>query len=350
VSEIPELRKQLKRYTDEVRKLRDEVEPSRWKQHERLQKARAAARSLAERVSELEHEERVMRPELEAYAGYNREVTAAEREADPELMQRLLAAVRESAPTRADDPRLADWYHTVELGNGLCSTAPFDLRSTVDLHGFPESLEGKTALDVGTCDGFWAFEMERRGADRVVAIDVERWADFDWFPWVRESKSERALNRRMDNGFWLAHAMRGSRVEHRFCSVYDLSPDSVGTFDVVFCGSLLMHLQNPLGALVNIRSVTREMAIVATLLSEEVEQAAPDKPWLSFGHRWPDLEKGAKRQLGSSCVYWHVNTRGLRELMEYAGFARTESLEPVQLTPTSSKCAVVVGYPDRSAE
>jgi hypothetical protein len=30
----------------------------------------------------------------------------------------------------------------------------YDLRSCVGQHGLPDSLEGKSALDVGTCDGF----------------------------------------------------------------------------------------------------------------------------------------------------------------------------------------------------
>jgi hypothetical protein len=130
--------------------------------------------------------------------------------------------------------------------------------------------------------------------------------------------------------------------------VYELAPETVGKFDVVFCGSLLLHLLSPLQALVNIRSVTREMAIIATLLSEEIEQVAPDKPWLSFGHRGPDLATEGYPQLGAQAVYWHVNSRALQELMEYAGFARTEPLEPVRLRPTSIKCAVVVGYPKSS--
>jgi tRNA (mo5U34)-methyltransferase len=237
----------------------------------------------------------------------------------------------------------------VELGHGLCSTGRFDLRDTVDLHGLPESLEGKTVLDVGTCDGFWAFELERRGAERVVAIDIERFGGFDLLPEVRALRTARFLERRMDHGFWLAHAMRGSRVEHQVCSVYDLSPDTVGTFDVVFCGSLLMHLFSPLHALLNIRSVTREKAVIATLLSEEFEAAAPDRPLLSFGQRGPDLAK-ARPQLGASAVYWHVNTRGLQEMMEYSGFGRTEPLPPVPLAPTDSLCAVVVGYTADSAQ
>jgi hypothetical protein len=137
--------------------------------------------------------------------------------------------------------------------------------------------------------------------------------------------------------------MRGSSVEHKICSVYDLSPD-IGMFDFVFCGSLLMHLQHPLKALVNIRSVTKENAVVATLHSAVLERDTPDQPALIFGHRWPDLQSKLS-MLGAECVYWHMNTRGLQELMEYAGFARTEPMGLAPLTPLEgTNCVVVAGY------
>ena len=101
---------------------------------------------------------------------------------------------------------------------------------------------------------------------------------------------------------------------------------------------------NPLEALVHIRSVTREIAVVATQLSEDAEALAPDKPLLTFGNRRPDLA-GSRPLLGASCVYWLLNTATLREMMEYAGFSRTEALEPVALPPMGGRCAVVVGYP-----
>jgi tRNA (mo5U34)-methyltransferase len=239
-----------------------------------------------------------------------------------------------------DDPRLEGWYHTVELGDGLCSKGTYDLRETVDMH-LPGSLEGKTALDVGTCNGFWAFEMEKRGAD-VTAIDVETWADFDLLPWVREAKGPE-VGTPTGARFRLAHAERGSNVKRHECSVYDLSPD-IGTFDFVFCGSLLLHLQNPLKALVNIQSVTREKAVIATLHEEALEQM-PDRPLLEFGHRWADLHDEPLPGLGASCVYWRMNTAGLRELMEYAGFARTEPMGVAPLPPTEVSCVIVAGYP-----
>jgi 2-polyprenyl-3-methyl-5-hydroxy-6-metoxy-1,4-benzoquinol methylase len=353
VSEKSGLMARLRRHVDEVRRLRIELDPSEWKQHERLQELRREVRVMSEQVSKFDEERRALRPEVHEYAEYWRAVGAGDREPDEDLVQRLRAAVRETAPTTADDPRLAGWYHTVDLGNGLCSNGGVDLRSTVDQHGLPETLRGKTALDVGTCNGFWAFELERRGADRVVAVDIEYFGDFDFVPRVRNSLTPRARKNRMDHRFWLAHALRGSRVEHRVCSVYDLSPDTAGMFDVVFCGSLLMHLHNPLGAVINICSVTAGMAVIATLLSEETEAAAPDRPWISFGQRGPDLDPEVNPrnpQLGASAVYWHLNTRALQEIMEYAGFARTEALQPVPLAPLGNSLAVVVGHPERSGQ
>jgi hypothetical protein len=50
------------------------------------------------------------------------------------------------------------------------------------LHHYPipEDLSGKRCLDVATMDGFWAFEMERRGAASVTALDLEDPDELDW--------------------------------------------------------------------------------------------------------------------------------------------------------------------------
>jgi tRNA (mo5U34)-methyltransferase len=238
-------------------------------------------------------------------------------------------------PTRADDPRLQNWYHTIELGDGLVSRGAYDHRTIVDRYGIPESLRGKTALDIGTFDGFWAFEMESRGADRVVAIDVATIGDFDWLPAVKAGLGA-AANRQ--SNFPMAKAMRRSRVERVTCSVYDLSPETVGVFDVVFCGDVLLHLHNPLGALIKIRAVTKEMAVIQTSLEAEIEKLHPDKPWLGFGMR--RMEK----VLGSECTYWFLTTQALSDMMAYAGFARTLPQEPFAIPPQGVAATSVVGY------
>ena len=58
------------------------------------------------------------------------------------------------------------WFHSIDLGNGVVT--PGVDRSARRLKGIhmPESLAGMTVLDIGTFDGFYAFEAKRRGAAR----------------------------------------------------------------------------------------------------------------------------------------------------------------------------------------
>ena len=65
------------------------------------------------------------------------------------------------------------WYHTIDLGNGQVTPGWFDMRPYVKHYGLPERMDGMRVLDCGTWDGFWAFELERRGAAEVVAIDLD---------------------------------------------------------------------------------------------------------------------------------------------------------------------------------
>jgi tRNA (mo5U34)-methyltransferase len=262
---------------------------------------------------------------------------------DAEGLVRYLATLATPAtglPTRPDDLRLRGWYHTIELGDGLVTQGHWDHRPVVDRYGVPESLAGRTALDVGTCDGFWAFELERRGAERVVAIDVERWGDFDWLPSVRTTLGWRA-QLRSDARFRIAHAMRRSRVERLVCNVYDLSSETVGSFDVVFCGDVLVHLRDPLRALLNIRAVTGEVAVVATMAEGEMEERFADRPWLAFGHREMEADQGLAP--GSSGIYFRFGSRALREALEYVGFARTEAMPTFRL-PNGPDVASVLAY------
>jgi tRNA (mo5U34)-methyltransferase len=234
---------------------------------------------------------------------------------------------------------LDNWYHTIDLGDGQVSNGYWDHRTIVDCYGIPESLAGKTALDVGTADGFWAFELERRGADRVVAIDVDTHADFDWLP-GRMPPS--APNHRMKANFEIAHERFGSKVEHRTCNVYDLSPETVGTFDVVFCGSLLLHLMNPLKALVNIRSVVKEVAIIESLAEPGLD-AIPDVPLLRFGH------SDSETVPGEGGIYWRFGRRALEEMLIYAGFARVEIMPPFRMPPNDMEAIAIHGYPEPPA-
>src|SRR3954454_13821602 len=80
----------------------------------------------------------------------------------------------------ADRVAATSWYHTIDLGSGVVTPGEYDLRPILGRVPLPRSLTGMRCLDVGTHDGFWAFEMERRGAERVLAIDLDDPARLDW--------------------------------------------------------------------------------------------------------------------------------------------------------------------------
>src|SRR5215216_401238 len=99
----------------------------------------------------------------------------------PDAALRTAQDATESPAVARLRARLGDlgWYHTQELAPGLVTPGMFDLRPYVNRYGIPEDLSGKRVLDVGTFEGFWAFELERRGAE-VVALDVASLDQLDW--------------------------------------------------------------------------------------------------------------------------------------------------------------------------
>lgn len=194
-----------------------------------------------------------------------------------------------------------DWYHTQELAPGLVTPGMFDLRPYVDRYGIPEDLTGKTALDVGTFEGFWAFELERRGAE-VTAIDVDRIQDLDWPPRLRP-----ASDGRRGEGFELAREALGSKVRRVGLSVYEATPERVGgPFDLVFCGTVLIHLRDPMLALERIASLCRGQFVLADEYSRRLS-------WLPFA---------AADFRGETpwSTWWRPSIRAWQSMVRAAGF------------------------------
>ena len=160
------------------------------------------------------------------------------------------------------------WYHTLDLGGGLVTPGIYDHRPYLPLYDLPADLRGRTALDVGAASGFFAFELERRGAD-VTTVDLPEWFDHDFGPLYRPDQTVESGRAYLHEPLAVAARLLGSRIRRRHLNVYDLRPETVGEFDVVFCGSLLIHLTDPLRALFRIASVTRQLAVVATVITPD---------------------------------------------------------------------------------
>ena len=206
-----------------------------------------------------------------------------------------------------DRAREFRWYHTMELAPGEVTNGVFDLRPYVERYRLPERMDGMRALDVGTFDCFWAFEMERRGAE-VVAIDVDLDSQLDW-PAVRRPTDFPDPPRGLT--FELAKEVYGSNVERRNLSVYEATPEELGTFDLVFTGSVLIHLRDQALALERIAGLCRGLFVMVEAY-----------------HRWLALLPFALAHFRAlrpgAPVFWEPNVRAWRRMLETAGFRSVE--------------------------
>jgi tRNA (mo5U34)-methyltransferase len=202
-----------------------------------------------------------------------------------------------------------DWWHTIEVAPGVVTPGGWDLRATAERLPWPASLAGMRCLDIGTMDGFWAFELERRGAHDVVATDILDATRLDQFVAGR-LRGER-YRRPAERNFALAAELLGSRVELRDRSVYELDAADVGEFDLVVMGYVLQMLRDPLRGLEAVRRVCRGHLLLLETVSRPLELLpAP-------------LARLDARRDGSE---WFVfNRRGLRKALELAGWIVEET-------------------------
>ena len=216
-----------------------------------------------------------------------------------------------SEPTVAQ--RIAEhpkWYHTIDVAPSVSTPGTFDLRGIADRLPWPD-VKGKRCLDLGTYDGFLAFELEKRGAAEVVATDVPDQASRDWPADRRQEAVQRAettLGSAKGAGFRLAKELLGSRAERVEINVYDLSPERIGTFDVVVMGSLLLHLRDPLRALEAVRSVCSGSFMSAEQVDTLLTVSHPRRPVCYL--------KG----VGHQPQFFIPNRAGHRRLVEAGGF------------------------------
>ena len=139
----------------------------------------------------------------------------------------------------------AGWWHSFELPDGteiqgVCELA--GLKNRIAQFPIPADLRGKRVLDIGAWDGWFNFEMERRGAE-VMAIDC--WDN----PRFREM-----------------HEILGSRVDYRQHDIYELTPELVGRFDIVLFLGVLYHLKHPLLALERVCALSTDLAAVDSFI------------------------------------------------------------------------------------
>jgi tRNA (mo5U34)-methyltransferase len=147
------------------------------------------------------------------------------------------------------------WYHRMPLPGGIVTPGVTDAHRVVERLQLPESLSGRTVLDIGAWDGYYSFVCAQRGAKRVLATDSFAWSGESWGG---------------PDGFLLAREALGldDVVDDQIVDVMDLNPDVVGgRFDVVLLLGVLYHLRDPITALERVASVCNDLLIVETELA-----------------------------------------------------------------------------------
>jgi tRNA (mo5U34)-methyltransferase len=209
------------------------------------------------------------------------------------------------------------WYHTIDLGHQIRTDGVDDTPVRLSRLALPASLAGCSVLDIGAWDGFFSFEAERRGASRVVAADWYSWHGQGWG--TGHGKA----------GFELAREALGSRVEDVDIDLMDLSPERVGTFDVVLFLGVLYHLPHPLLALERVASVTRGRLILETV----VDMVGFGRPAVAF---YPGRELG-----DDPTNWWGPNVPAVHGMLRTVGFDRVETVTAVPSAPYRAARAIV---------
>ena len=191
---------------------------------------------------------------------------------------------------RARVATVPHWYHPIEVRPGIITpgiNAAQEVLATLEL---PADCSGMRVLDLGARDGFFSFELERRGAE-VTAVD--------YMP-------------KTESGFAVASELLGSRVTYLQRNLYELTATELGTFDLVLFLGLLYHLPDPLGALRVVRNLTRSRMYLETLV-------------VDFGHKLdetPLMRFFAGSSLaGDPTNYWGPNVRCVEEMLGETEFS-----------------------------
>lgn len=157
------------------------------------------------------------------------------------------------------------WQHRIDLGDGVCTSGEsrIDGFKIFELDG---RLDGKSVLDIGAWDGGASFKAKELGAGRVLVTDV--WRD----PPNNKSRWENIRN--SDEGFLCAREILNADVEQKNISIFDMTEETVGKFDIVLFLGVLYHLPHPLKALEIISAICNETVV----LESAVFYFPPDSP------------------------------------------------------------------------
>ncbi len=212
--------------------------------------------------------------------------------ADPELLEQQVR-------------QLGNWFHNIDLFGVLTAPDHFlgDFPKVKWQHvanSIPADLSGAEVLDIGCNGGFYSLEMKRRGAKRVLGIDVDE----------RYLSQARFASRALD-----------LEIELERCSVYEVA-QIAGQFDYVFFMGVFYHLRYPLFAL---DQVVKKVRPDGRLVFQSMLRGSAEvKSWKDDYLFWEDKMFGdpaypamyfVERSYANDQTNWWIPNRAAAEAM-----------------------------------
>ena len=174
-----------------------------------------------------------------------------------------------SSPLPTTDPavltrrvhELGEWFHNLDLYGVRTAPNHFlgdfpNIKWESIKKEIPEDLSGATVLDIGCNGGFYSIQMKRRGAERVLGIDID--------------------DRYLNQARFAADTLQ-LEIEFEKRSVYDVETIP-GHFDYVLFMGVFYHLRYPLFALDKLLKKVAGKLVFQVMIrgSERVRHWAPD--------------------------------------------------------------------------
>jgi 2-polyprenyl-3-methyl-5-hydroxy-6-metoxy-1,4-benzoquinol methylase len=231
------------------------------------------------------------------------------------------------------------WYHCFRYEN-LTSNGTYDIDQYLSHYKFDNDYRGKTVLDVGCSDGFFSLWMKERGAERVCAVDSNKYDgslafvpsnafkdrhEVKYMQYAEDYARFRSVYEKFGldnpNKLLLMSKLKALEVEFRTGTIYDLK--EYGGFDVVMCNDLLEHLRDPITAIEQLYFATKEKCIITVSSAMKTGWFSRNIPLVTYqGH----ISGGS---------FYSLSEAGATAMCKAAGFSRVEIVSRFEMVNRS---------------
>lgn len=183
-----------------------------------------------------------------------------------------------------------EWdYHTLKFADGYLLKGRYDMDKYLENFHIPSDLNNKTVLEIGTANGYFAFEFAKRGA-KVTAIDLH---DYSW----------KEANQLM-------------KTDVKFMvKDFRTIDETFGKFDIVFCSNVLQHNSDMIDIIEQIKKMTKTQAIIGVnVFTHPKYQEIPFAKFSGESHYNHGILCGN--------TFWIPNIECVRSMLEFAGFKK----------------------------